>query len=164
VNACASAIVSLTHPSVTQHSSAAPLPGCATTARTQYPPCPILSATCRAWRHPQPAHSTGSEGGSRESLAGTTTSLHAAQSGTFPISDAVPVATFRPGWTGASYPCGLASEVVIPPVRSHRQPYAEGCKRSKKEQRRGADAPRRCLCSQGMTRISGRNQPRVSRG
>jgi len=128
------------------------------------PRCPILSATCRAWCHPQPAHSTGSEGGSRESLVGTTTSLHAAQSGTFPISDAVPVATCLPGWTGASYPCGLASEVVIPPVRSHRQPYAEGCKRSKKEQRRGADTPRRCLCSQGMTRINGRNLPRVSRG
>ena len=47
-----------------------------------------------------------------------------------PPCDAVPIATCRPGWTVASHPRGLASELVIPPLRGHRQPYAEARKRS----------------------------------
>jgi hypothetical protein len=81
-----------------------------------------------------------------------------------PQFDTTPATTSRPDWTSASYPCGLASEVVIPPPRGHRQPYAEARKPPENTQRRGTHAPRRCHSSQGIGRISGRNRPRASRG
>ena len=141
------------------------LPGCATTARTQ-----------------KKTHSSGTLSHTPRMASSPTNALHGFQGRNpglargyqdfaaycterdLPHIDAVPVATCRPGWTSASLPRGLASKVVIPPVRGHRQPYAEACNRVENAQRRGASAPRRCRCSQDTTQVSERNQPRVSRG
>lgn len=80
-----------------------------------------------------------------------------------PLCDAAPVATGRPGWTNASHPRRLASEVVIPPVYGHRQPYAEGRNTPENAQRRGGDPLRRCLRFSVVARVTVRSQPRESR-
>lgn len=72
--------------------------------------------------------------------------------------------TFRIDRFGSSHPRRLASKVVIPPVRGHRQLYEQAHIMSKNTQRRDAVAPRRCCLSVCETMISGRSPPRESHG